>query len=197
MTPEVASEALDAILSSEYEWSDYRAEIAALEFLAEAAGRQDEIRERVDQYREWAEAEELREAERAYKEAHPRSVEELLVAVLEEDYFHRDMTNSEREIWDALPTRKRNAAEFEGAVRREVRDRKSGTWRELPGGATQAVLLPTFGKFLHDYMVKTEPARRRRAAQQAKRMAKLAKASQEKRAKVLAEVERRLKEETP
>ena len=196
MRQEAADVAISALFDHlrEYGTDDPREYAEALQVLAKSASdeKAERAREEAASLVASAVEEEQREAERAYKEAHPRSVEALLAAVLEEDYFHRDMTNSEREIWAALPARKRNAAEFEGAVRREIRERESGVWREMPGGCTQR----SVGAGIVAHLMNRYPSDKH-LEKVRQRMHKAAKESQEKRAKVLAEVELRLKESQP
>lgn len=194
MSPQAADVAISALLDhlGEYDTDDPLGYAEALQILADSASSEEAERARESAASLVASAieEERREAERAYKEAHPRSADELIAAVLVEDHFHRDMTQSEREIWAALPARKRSATEFEGAVRREIRERQSGVWTRLPGGATQA----TIGAGIVSHLMNRYPSDKHLQSVR-DRMRKAAEKSQKERAKVLAEAARRLKED--
>lgn len=191
MTAESASEALDALLWGEYDTSNYRAMAAALEALAEDAGRADEeeIRDRIDTLRSYADRDDEKARLLAEREEHPRSPKELLDA-LAEDMLH-PMTTSEGRLWSDIPFNRREHALFLCQAHREVRNRQAGTWDHLPGGYGS---LRGMNEYLHERMM----GERDLCAQDTlKRFEAAKKEYHSFQRRVNAEVERRLKEAQP
>lgn len=139
MTPDTANAAIRLLQESlEYGTEEYRARAELLALLAPLAGRGDdeELRESIQWLRDRADEDERQAAEYAYRTEHPRTAEELLSLVADGE---RPLTEAEDKVWRAIPKEKRDDAEFESAVRAEIKQRQvpRGQWNRLPGGYSQ------------------------------------------------------------